>query len=412
MRNHGLSASILLAALAAAPLFGQLSQYNPPGGRGAAETPPETDLRQLADAARWHLGPIGVDPKIELREIAYVDPGGNAEADVTASVAAGVRFYLPVGSHLLFTAHALPEYIWWKKNGENRRWGGESGLGLLLRGGRLSAEVRVQDSNVNAFLTPEVDQRAQVEGRSIESDVELAVLRRVGLFVAGTRGHFQGRDLATGTTPELANLDRRESWLDGGVRWHPSSTLTIGVGTGRSRVEFDDRARDRSNEGRSTVANLAWDTGKLNAAVQARRVSLDGLAGSELDHFTGTTGAWRAGWSPRPTFQLAVYGSRDLTYSVLAASAFFLDHRTGFDVGTRLGHRLGVRFFRESGERKFPGLGVDDVESDGASADLTVRRLSFHLYGRRTQLDGVNGKRTTRELAFGVSLGKFKALWY
>ncbi len=290
--------------------------------------------------------------------------------------------------------------------------GGEAGLGLLARAGRLAVDLRARSSDIDAFLTPEIDQRAQVKSSTFEADIDFALLRRLSLFTRGTIGKYSGSDLATGTTPELENLDRRENWLDAGLRWRPSKVLLVGAGAGRSRTEFDDPARDRSNEGTSAFVDLSWDPGKLLAAAQVRHVTLDGLSGSELDHYSGNVGSVRLGWKPRDAFSLSVYASRDLMYSVLSDSPYFLDDRQGVELATRLGHRIGLSVFRETGERDFPSIGTDDVESVGGSADLTIRRLSFRVYGRNTKTDGVHGRQTIREISFGVSLGKFKALWY
>src|SRR5690242_10402067 len=93
----------LVASLLVATAAPALAQYRT-AGTGFELFPSRKDqLTKAADAARWNLGPLRVAPWLGLRDVTYVreqsPTGGSARGDLTATAGAGLKVYLPLGSH-------------------------------------------------------------------------------------------------------------------------------------------------------------------------------------------------------------------------------------------------------------------------------------------------------------------------
>src|SRR5262249_35042157 len=113
------SATLLLLFVATSA-WAQFTEYTTPGGPDGRPADRKGQLEREAEAARPKAGPLRIAPTIELKDVEYVQTllgsAGNAQpTDFTATVAGGARFYLPLGTRAMWTAYALPEYVWWQK---------------------------------------------------------------------------------------------------------------------------------------------------------------------------------------------------------------------------------------------------------------------------------------------------------
>lgn len=410
MRRTAVSAGLLSLVVAAAPAAAQYGQYTAPGAAGVSSSISAEAVRVAADEARWKVGPLRLDPVAELREIAWIDPGEGEEGDLTASVAVGLRGYLPLGARSTLLLHAVPQYVWWRERDDASRLGGESGLGLVVDARRLQVELRAGSSDLDGFVASELDERARVDQRSLSGRAELFVSSRIGVWVAASRGELEARSERELVDDPLATLDRTDSTVDVGLRWHPTSTLAFGVGIGTSRARFDDDARDRSNDGESIVADLSWTRPKLGVALSVRDGELDPTAGSEFAAFSETTGSGRISWTPRERVSVALFGVRSLGYTALDESSWFVDERRGVELSLRL-RRFGLSGFFESGENRFEGGRLDEVDSFGGQLSAELGRLSLRIGLRTTERSGDGGERNYEQVSFSIGYGRLRAAW-
>ena len=96
----GATAALGFASLA----FGQGGQYTSPGALGIAPENQRERMDTAAQAARWQLGALRLDPWVSLHDI-RVNKNEGEDTDVSAGVGAGLRAYVPVGSKFLFAAN-------------------------------------------------------------------------------------------------------------------------------------------------------------------------------------------------------------------------------------------------------------------------------------------------------------------
>jgi len=356
------------------------------------------------EKARWHAGPLRLEPWIGIREAAYVDPG-EGPGDYTVNAGLGLRAYLPAGSRAIVAAHVLPEYIWWRDHKDARRWGGREGVGVFVFGGRTAISVTATSSDITGITTSELDQRADVKDRRYEGSAYVPLTARFDLILRAGRAETTAKNPGLGGGIDFSTLDHTESWQDAGLRWWPSGHLALGAGGGRSQADFDHATSDRSNDGTSWFAEAEWRRAHTGASVLYRREQRDPKNGSLFVPFDGDTYSARLSWEPRGRLTFSVYGLSQLTYSLFADSSYFIDKRVGGEIGLAIGRAASLRGFYEDGTHDYVDITPDeDVTSVGGGLDISLwRSLRLSVVGRRTHTTSTIIDRTYSQIGFQVA---------
>ncbi len=348
------------------PLAAQVRQYTPPGGAADAGVGRKEALAEAVDEARWHAGPVRLDPAFWISDLAWVDRpcglgwlelDGSDGSDLTGRVGAGLNAYLPVGSKTTFAAYAMPEYIWWQDRAEERRVNQRFGIGSFTYFNRLAITVTAERLEDFDFATGEVLQRYTTRNENLEVQVEVPILRRLTVYAEG--GDRSVRSLVDETEDPLladffAGLDRDDLAYRGGVRYYPSEKLRLGAGVGYAESDFADEALDRSNSGDFWYVEAGYERPKLLVDLLYQENQLTAQDGAEFSDFDSSTGGARIEWMPRETFRARLYGSRQLAYSLLVAEASgYVDQFVGAGVDIGLGWRLRLNLYGETGSHRY-----------------------------------------------------------
>ncbi len=365
-----------------------MRQYTPPGGAADEAAGRKAALAEAVDQARWHAGPLRLDPAIWISDLAFVDRPGDSsgdatgsDSDLTARAGAGLRAYLPVGSKTTFAAYALPEYIWWQEREEERRVNQRFGLGSFTYFNRLAIAVTAERNEDFDYATGEVLQRYTSRNDRLIVTLEVPVVRRLTIFARGEDSSVESL-VDDSDDPLLADffdgLDREDVAYRGGVRYYPSEKLRIGAGVGHSESDFDTEALDRSNAGDFWYVEMGYERPKLLVDLIYQENQIAAVDGSEFSDFDSSTGGARIEWRPRESFSARLYGARQLAYSLLVAEASsYVDQRIGAGVEFGLGWRLRLDLFGESGTHDYSrtdgtDAGSDDADSYGASLNVEL----------------------------------------
>lgn len=361
----------------------QLTQYTLPGEPEERPDSRREEMERQLEEARYRLGPVRIAPWFGLRDAAYVRTlfatGTEPPADFTATVGAGLRAYLRTGRKVVWSAQALPEYVWWQEQEDRRRLNGRYGFGFHGFFNRLAVETIVEREEVQRIVTPEIPQPSNVRLQSARllGEVELTG----AMFAFATASVNEQTSLADEEEDPrlqaLGLLDREDRAARIGVRWRPREAWMLGLGVERTESDFEDEALDRSNSGTSPILEFKYNRRRFLAQADLAVRSLEAREGSQFLAFDGVTG--NAAVSFRPGgLQAWIYGNRDILYSLSPGYAYLTDERLGVALSVRLGRRTQVRSFAEAGTDDYTAFSPaeprrsDDVVSFGGGFSISL----------------------------------------
>ena len=397
----------LVAALAVAssflalPLPAQFAQYTAPGALAAGPENARKALEKAVEEARWKLGPLRVEPVLGLSDLAYVDnargatgDGSGTDGDLTATVTAGLRGYLPVGSRSTLALFALPDYVWWQDQTELRRFNQRFGAGLFTYFNRLGIEIKAQRLEDLDFVTTQLARRAASRTDSLAADLEIPIGSRISLVGGGAVARSEHNLDGEPSDALFEQLNRESRDWHAGLRWYLTSTLSLTGAWGHSETAFRGDAENRDNAGEVVSAGLAWNRPKLGVTLSTERSKLEPEPGSTFAGFDGSTWSGAVRWSPRERFGLSLYGQKRLAYALGTTDSLYADERVGASVSFGIGWRLRLELFGEQGTLDY---GVEEGSLSSRQDDLTAyggrlgvplgRRFTFSAGARWTTVD-------------------------
>ncbi len=403
-----LSRALLLLALAAAPAA---AQYRAAGSDIAILPDRKSELETAMQQAPWHLGGLRVAPWIGVRDVSYVrelDAGGRQRpADLTATGGAGLRAYLPLGTHTIVAAHALPEYAWWQKEKDRNAVVGHYGLGLFSWGTRVQGELTARRVEEVAFLSSDVLVNEPIRDDEAAGSAQVRLFGSIGAYLAGTqvRTRVDATSGLTALDPAQA-LDRDTTQTRLGLRYLLRGDRGhLGAGALEERTKFLGANATRSNKGSSWYAESLLHGNHLDLSLQydSRDLQPDGSAFPGYRAGNGQASlVLHPGW--RVQYQL--YGRRQLRYSALDLGSYLEESRSGAGLHFAVG-KGGVQLFYETGDDDYFGTTPrhESVTARGGWLDIAIRRLNLRVGGRLTRFtpDG-GGTREVREVIGALSL--------
>jgi hypothetical protein len=423
------AARVILALVSAAAVSLPASaQYRDAGTDVEVLPSRKEQLDEAVEQARWRLGRLHVAPYIGIRDVSYVRgessaTGAGAAAgetsDLTATLGAGLRLYLPMSKSVL-AAHAIPEYSWWREQDERNAVIGRYGVGFFGFFNRLETELTARRIEEVGFLSPDLLVLQPVRTDAVAASAQVRLGAATALFVGGdsTRARVDDPEgLSASQTSEI--LDRDETSWRAGARYLLRGDLGhIGGGVQSDEVDFLDRGELRSNEGTGWYAEAQVRGNQMTIDVDYSQVELEAKEGGTFPGYDTGTGSLRVSYHPRERLQTHVYARRDLRYSAVAIERFFEEERLGTGLTLGLGRGTFLAFY-EVGENLYFGANVftpaEDVTAYGATLDLPFfEYLTVRIGGRTTRFEPeVGPEREVREVlgAIRLTLGSSTGEW-
>ncbi len=403
-RKLAFVAATALAAAVCTPAvtWGQFTQYTQPGSVSPRQLKSQRELLdEEAAQARWHLGQLRVDPWLALRDLTWSDnPGGQpegaqAQSDLSATAGAGLAAFLHTGPKVIWTAHALPEYVWWKNDADRRRLNGRYGLGMFAFFNHLSLQATARRTERVAVLSAEVPEQANT--RRDELALSGAVRLGFSTSVFAEVGRASSRDLLNAAErrsgPQFQLLDRDEDRLRAGLRYEPRERWRFDVGAEWTKADFLHAERDLSNSGTAPLLGVAYQGPKISISGQAELRSLKPRPGSEFVPVDTTTASLQVA-AEGTRLTPAVYARRSLAFSITDGYSSFATDVVGLSLGLKLGLRSNLRSFAERGRSDYTRISADvparrdDISSFGAELTFQLARsTSLVLGGSRSVFD-------------------------
>jgi len=415
-----IQASMILVLFLLAGSAGAQFEYTSPGGPEEKPASRKQAFDLEVSRARYRLGAVYVAPWATLRDVAYVrtlfNTGQQLPSDFTATAGAGVRAYLRNGPKVTWSAELLPEYVWWQKEADRRRFDGRYKLGFHGFFNRLTVEATAGRTQQLRIVTPEVPvlTSSREEGVEFTTDLELTPTFYVFTSGAFTDHTYLENETSNSLLTSLRLLDRRERLLQGGLRWQPRPDLWVALGTESSRVDFARAALPRSNSGTSPLARFRYRSRLLGLEGELAFRSLSARQGSDFVPYHATTGSVALTLGDSRHLLGSVYANRGLVYSITPGYAYLQDERLGVSLRESFGRRFSVRVFAETGANDFTAFTAaapprhDSVSSFGGDFNFDLGRdftLGFHALRSRFAPSDSGPGRTYTSAGLSFSFG-------
>lgn len=410
-----------LVLLAARPAAAQFRQYTSPGSLGAQDISAKQAMEKSVGNAPWKLGPFRFQPYIGLKDVGYVENlrgnDGQPLDDYTATFGLGLKAYLPVGPKMVVAAHYLPEYTWWKESTDLRGWHLRSGVGLFAYFNHMTVELKGTGTDLLDYVSAEFDSPATVDTLALALDTAIDLHGPWAVTVGGTFGDIAYDDTGVENVfnNQLEQLDREEKTARVGVRYTLDNGFAIGVAGHWTWADFDERVRDRSSEGFGPSLLISNEGERWSASVDVSRFDLEpSTPTSQFVPYSEVTGKASLSWRGRNRIGATGYGGRNVVFTLLDDTSYFVDERYGASIDYLLGWRTQFRVFGELGTNEFQGLAgtsvdrVDDYLGYGGSLQVKITDATTFVFGFiRQDWDSTfpGADRTITTLRINLSLG-------
>jgi len=422
-------ASVVVASVGVVPAaLAQFRQYTPPADVGGSATSRQQQLEEQMAEARWRLGPIRLEPWLGIRNVQYVDnlfaarEGDPAEdvSDLTASAGLGLTAYLPVGSKVIWTAQAAPEYVWWRDQDERNQLAGRLESGVFADFNRLRLEVLAGRQERQGRFTSEALQLGVLRQDRVEANLELRLAG--GLWVFGG-GSFTELEDQTGAERDprvidFRRLDREEEIRRAGLAYVFPNEVRIAVGLEDTETDLAAGARPLSSEGTSPILEIRAPGSRMDLQLDLARRDLDPVPGSRFAGFDETAGHLRIGWRPGWRFRFRLHARNEPVLSLEDSYSHFTERRVGLTISAPFFEdRLRLTLYGEEGENEYraiaPGVAArtDDAVAWGADLTLAVAGpFSFTTGFENLELDsnlpGFDRKVNSFTASLGLQVGR------
>ena len=396
-----LSGAAFGAALLARTASAQLTVDQVPQGR----TVTTTDLVESEiERSRFRLGPIRLIPTFEVNEAGYDNnvfsraEGETKVGDWTASVGAGGRAIVPIGSKFYVRAVVVPEYTWYDKLKDRRSWGGTYTGSILALGNRLSASLSGSYDRGTTLLNSET--QALVIGTTFGGAANFEVNLTGKLSFVGGAELEENRYSSRGVDPtaelDVANFNRTDSAALVGFRFRLTPSLDLTAGTQGTRSEFKQDATERDNQTFAFLGGIHYDRPSFFVNLTAGYRKGEPFHGSAFPRYSATVGSYFVSWDVANPIELQAYGNRHPAYSLFADELLYVESRAGGAIVLQPISRVGIRGFGDFGTNNYPvafTVGgstvkrVDDVVDYGGSVSvLVVGKTVVRVQGSRIHL--------------------------
>jgi hypothetical protein len=313
-----------------------------------------------AEVDRGHLiGPFRILPRFLLRDAGYDSNvfglATNPISDWTGTVGVGLRLYLPIGGKTYFRAEGIPQYTWYDKLSDRRRFGGSANAGFLGFYNRLSFELSGSLVNDSSFLlNSEVETRVVQKTKDAKTGVELNLTHRISLFAGAELRESRnepGGNVPPGF-PDVAAYDRTDEAARAGIRYRFGPGWDLSLGADATRTHFVQTPELRDNRSVAPLIGLHYDRPRFYANLYAG-YRIGRPDGSTFPAFETPTGSYFASFFLTRVLELQAYGARHLVYGSVVDNPYYLETRNGGGINLAVLPRLSLRGYAEYGTNDY-----------------------------------------------------------
>ncbi|KAA0249621.1 MAG: glycosyltransferase [Acidobacteria bacterium] len=420
-----------LCALRAAPAAGQVvsgggvivgSAFRLPGeGR---VMPTREQLAGEVQSARWHLGPVGIRPRLSLSNFGYSNnffgtTEDEKKGDWQATLGGGLTATARLASVFWLRDEFNAGYNWYLENADRRGIVYDNQLFGYVYVGRFTWELGGSRYQTIQNLSSEVEQPVTETGWNGLVRGEYAFSDRTA--AVGSVDATQRKYSADGTTPEdeaaLKGLDGTDLTFRIGIRQRIRSKLAVGLEYENAKYTFVETGALRDSRSDGLIATVTYE-GRLGVGVSGGYRNYKAVSGSSFPGWDGLTGGANLRYQVVRPLSVFLYGITGLTNSLYADNAFFIEDRYGAGLGLSV-WQIQVAGAYETGANRYQVptvmpdgselLRKDDVETLRGSIGIPILRwlrITADI-SRKAYTSNVPGEdRTILEARTNVQIGQ------
>jgi hypothetical protein len=325
------------------------------------------------------LGPIRFLPSISVTNAGYDSNVFSTATDPTASwtatIIAGTRLLIPMGSKMYFVADAFPSYTWYADISGRNRWGGIFDASVLGFFNRMSFQLTGTDRQEYSLYSNELPSYVFSETRSGTGNVDIDLTHSLSLFAAG--GYMEVRYNQYSGPPiqnfqvQLNNSNNNE--VRGGLRYSIGDTWQFGGAVEQTQSTFLSQPELRDNESIAYLGSVSYNRPRLYINAVAGYREGKSFDGSVYPEYQTDVGSYFVSFYPLPWIELQTYGHRRVVNSIQILQPYYFENKIGAGANIELFHRVLVKGYVEDGPNTYP-------EAEPVAGDGLVMRVDHVKY--------------------------------
>jgi len=307
--------------------------------------------------ARFHLGPVRLLPTLAFGGIGYTNnvfgTASNPLPDWTATVAAGVRYLLPLGPKLYLRGDVVPEYTWYREYVQLRNLGGLYSASLVGLFNRLTFSAKGATWSRSEPLSSEQQQPYihRTDGGGAELEIEfLRRLSAVGGYGVARTTYTE----ITGATSSVTSLDRTETAGFAGLRYRFHEYFSVAGLVEKKQADFVNDSTGRNNETTGYLLAVRYDQKRFYLSLLGGYVQARPTGCSTFPDYNELAGSAYLSYFVSRRVELQGWVDRAPVNSLYADNPYFIETRVGGSVNVGVGQRTTLRGFVSAGSNRYP----------------------------------------------------------
>jgi hypothetical protein len=314
----------------------------------------DTDLAN----SRFHLGPIRLLPSFDVSDAGYnsnvFGRTDNPVGDWTATVNAGTRLILPLGSKFYFLGDIFPGYTWYATYTDLSNFTGTAGAGFAGYFNRLTFEAGARGTEAivvhSEVPSPTLAKTVHVFAKT---DVDLGSGLAVFVDAEGLKVEETQQGVPLQDRSQVARYNRTDEALGGGVRY------TIGSWTFAPEVQYTTtdfviQPDQRNNKSIGYLLGVNFNRPRFYLNLVGGYREGDPWEGSTFPHYATPVGSYFLSYFIRPWLELRSAGSRRISYSVVVTNPYYYAMQIGGSINVQVHPRILLKAVGDVGQHWYP----------------------------------------------------------
>jgi hypothetical protein len=383
LRRRGLLVGVAVAALPLS-LRAQMTSDVVPRDR---IVPEQEEIKRVLERSRIRLGPIRFLPSFAFHNVGYDSNvfGSNQDpqGDFTATVAAGTRLVVPLGTKLFFLGDAFPSYTWYASFPQFSKWGWTANASIAGYFNRMSVEVGGRTHQAVSRPTEEQQSPVLSKVERIFGNLDIDLTRRIALFGGAAAQKLRQEQLALPPPDQLPAVfhNRTDEAYQGGFRFNIGSSWQIAPEVQYTTTNFVLEPGERNNTSTGYLMGIGYNRPALYINFIGGYRQGRPWNGSSFPEYSEPVGSFFVSYFPRTWLEIRGYGEKSVDYSLSTTNPYLFHDSIGGGLNVQVHPSILLRAFATTGENDYPfpvifegepEKRIDDILRYGGGASIRV----------------------------------------